>query len=200
MQLTCTGNGSTGWVLLISTQWLPSSPKRTTKFSERPSCTALGPLCKGSSEPCLANINIKKDAKLALQNYFVPKRNMVSERYKFRSREQRPDEPMDSYLTALRELVKSCEFGTLEEEMIRDQIVEKCAGTKEDPIPVNAKKPADEADEKRLICYSCGGLDGHSPNKCGGINWRCNSCKKVGHLARVCKSSQIKEDQKVNRK
>lgn len=67
------------------------------------------------------------DAKLALQNYFAPKQNVVSERYKFRSREQRPDEPIDSYLTALRELAKSCEFGTLEEEMIRDQIVEKCA-------------------------------------------------------------------------
>ena len=64
-----------------------------------------------------------EDAKLALQNYFAPKRNVVSERYKFRSREQRPDEPIDSYLTALRELAKSCEFGTLEEEMIRDQIV-----------------------------------------------------------------------------
>ena len=180
-----------------------------------------------------------EDAKLALQNYFAPKRNVVSERYKFRSREQRPDEPIDSYLTALRELAKSCEFGTLEEEMIRDQIVEKCAskslrqklltqddldltktmkvarseessrkdasmitkGTKEDPIPVdkvNAKKPTDGADEKRFICYRCGGLDGHSPNECGAINSRCNSCKKVGHLARVCKSS--KQDQKANRK
>ena len=87
----------------------------------------MGPLCKGSSEPCLANIKKLEDAKLALQNYFAPKRNVVSERYKFRSREQRPDEPIDSYLTALRELAKSCEFGTLEEEMIRDQIVEKCA-------------------------------------------------------------------------
>ena len=48
---------------------------------------------------------------------------MVSERYKFRFREQRSDELIDNYLTALRELAKSCEFGTLEEEMIRDQIV-----------------------------------------------------------------------------
>ena len=74
-------------------------------------------------------------------------------------------------------------------------------GTKEDPIPVdkvNAKKPTDGADEKRFICYRCGGLDDHSPNECGAINSRCNSCKKVGHLARVCKSS--KQDQKANRK
>ena len=64
--------------------------------------------------------------KTALVGYFAPKRNVVAERYKFRSRGQRADEPIDTYLTSLRELAKSCDFGTLEEEMIRDQIVEKC--------------------------------------------------------------------------
>ena len=75
--------------------------------------------------------------------------------------------------------------------------------TKEDPISVdkvNAKKPTDGADEKRFICYRCGGLDGHSPNECGAINSRCNSCKKMGHLARVCKSTKIKGDQNNDRK
>ena len=52
---------------------------------------------------------------------------MVAERYKFRSRAQKTDESIDTYLTSLRELVKSCDLGTLEEEMIRDQIVEKCS-------------------------------------------------------------------------
>ena len=66
------------------------------------------------------------DVKAALNGYFAPKRNVVAERYKFRSRAQRTDEPIDAYLTSLRELAKSCDFGTLEEEMIRDQIVEKC--------------------------------------------------------------------------
>ena len=37
----------------------------------------------------------------------------MAERYKFRSRAQKADESID--------------FGTLEEEMIRDQIVEKCS-------------------------------------------------------------------------
>ena len=67
------------------------------------------------------------EVKTALDGYFAPKRNVVAEQYKFRSRGQRADEPIDTYLTSLRELAKSCDFGTLEEEMIRDQIVEKCA-------------------------------------------------------------------------
>ena len=37
---------------------------------------------------------------------------------------------MDSYLTALRELDKTCEFGKLESEMIRGQIVKKCYSKK----------------------------------------------------------------------
>ena len=68
-----------------------------------------------------------EEVKTALDGYFAPKRNVVAERYKFWSRGQRADEPIDTYLTSLRELAKSCEFGTFEEEMIRDQIVEKCA-------------------------------------------------------------------------
>ena len=62
----------------------------------------------------------------ALEGYFAPKRNVVAERYKFRSRKQNVHETIDAYITSLRELVKTCEFGTLEDEMIRDQIVEKC--------------------------------------------------------------------------
>ena len=61
----------------------------------------------------------------ALESYFAPKRNVVAKRYKFRSRKQNADEAIDAYLTSLRELVKTCEFGTLEDEMLRDQIVEK---------------------------------------------------------------------------
>ena len=50
----------------------------------------------------------------------------MAERYKFSSRAQKADESIDIYLTNLRELAKSCNFGTLEEEMIWDQIVGKC--------------------------------------------------------------------------
>ena len=70
-----------------------------------------------------------EEAEKALEQYFAPKRNVVAERYKFRSRKQNSDEPIDAYLGSLRELAKACESGEFEDEMIRDQIVEKCYST-----------------------------------------------------------------------
>lgn len=62
-----------------------------------------------------------------LAAYFTPKKNVVAERYRFRKRKQEFNETIDQYATALRDLAKSCAFRDIEEEMIRDQIVEKCA-------------------------------------------------------------------------
>ena len=64
--------------------------------------------------------------KKLLNGYFQPKKNIVAERYKFRQRAQKPNENMDQYVIGLRDLVRSCDFGNLENDLLRDQIVEKC--------------------------------------------------------------------------
>lgn len=61
----------------------------------------------------------------AIQDFFTPKVNVVAERYRFRQRSQRNGESTLQYVASLRELATTCEFGAMEEEMIRDQLVEK---------------------------------------------------------------------------
>ena len=47
--------------------------------------------------------------------------------------------------------------------------------------------------KKSFNCYRCGRSDGHAPSQCKAINKTCNACKKLGHLARVCRS-KTKDD------
>ncbi|KFD51355.1 hypothetical protein M513_07760 [Trichuris suis] len=60
----------------------------------------------------------------ALELFFTPKANVCTERHRFRSRHQLPNESVDHYVVSLRELVSLCAFGPLEDEMIRDQLIE----------------------------------------------------------------------------
>ena len=58
-----------------------------------------------------------------LSEYFIPKRNKIYERYVFNSRSQKVYESFDQFLTAVRKLAATCEFGTFDDEMLRDRIV-----------------------------------------------------------------------------
>ena len=51
------------------------------------------------------------------------KTNIIYERYKFNNRSQEQTESIDTYITTLRALAKTCEFGTLKDDLIRDRIV-----------------------------------------------------------------------------
>jgi hypothetical protein len=55
--------------------------------------------------------------------YCEPRRNTIMERYKFNTRVQRDDETADQYATELKLLAKNCNFGSLEDELIRDRVV-----------------------------------------------------------------------------
>ena len=49
--------------------------------------------------------------------------NIIYERFTFNRRDQVENENFDTYLTALREQVRRCEFQGMEDEMLRDRIV-----------------------------------------------------------------------------
>ena len=53
----------------------------------------------------------------------VGKTNETFERYKFNIRNQETGESIDMYVTELRKLAKTCNYGALEESLIRDIVL-----------------------------------------------------------------------------
>ena len=84
----------------------------------------------GEAEDILASFSLSEDdAKKyktvadKFDGHFVQQRNPIYERARFNQRRQEPGETVDSFITALHNLVQHCEDGTLKEEMIRDRLV-----------------------------------------------------------------------------
>lgn len=61
--------------------------------------------------------------KKAFDKYFVPKKNVIYERAKFNRRVQSGTESVDSFITALYALAQNCDYGLLNDELIRDRLV-----------------------------------------------------------------------------
>ena len=61
----------------------------------------------------------------SLDAYFLPKVNETYERHVFRQLVQREDETVDQFVTRLRQQAARCAFGDKQDEMIRDQVVDK---------------------------------------------------------------------------
>ena len=57
------------------------------------------------------------------EKYCIGETNETYERYNFNKREQESNESVDAYLTVLRGLAKTCNFGNLQDNLIRDRIV-----------------------------------------------------------------------------
>jgi hypothetical protein len=76
-----------------------------------------------------------------LQDHFVPVRNILYERYIFHNTEQQVHETIDQFLIKLRQLAEPCNFGTLEDEMVRDRLVLGCRDSAPGP-GFSAKKIA----------------------------------------------------------
>ena len=57
------------------------------------------------------------------EDYCRSKQNVTLEQFKFNTRNQTADETVNQYVTALKLLARSCSFGVLEDELIRDRVV-----------------------------------------------------------------------------
>ena len=58
-----------------------------------------------------------------MEEHYKGKVNVTFERFQFFKRDQLSTEPFANYLTAVRTLIQSCEFGSLEDELLRDRLV-----------------------------------------------------------------------------
>ena len=58
-----------------------------------------------------------------MERHCIGQTNVIYERYCFNNRNQENGESFDAYLTALKALAKTCSFGSLTDELIRDRIV-----------------------------------------------------------------------------
>ncbi|KAK3926756.1 hypothetical protein KUF71_015092 [Frankliniella fusca] len=70
-----------------------------------------------NTKPTLKEVFEKFDA------HIIPKTNLTFERFQFFTCKQKEGEPADAYVAKLRQLAKSCDFGDLKEELIRDIMV-----------------------------------------------------------------------------
>ena len=59
----------------------------------------------------------------AFDSYCNPKKNETVERYKFFMRVQDTSEPLEQFVTDLKLLAASCNFGSLKESLVRDRII-----------------------------------------------------------------------------
>ena len=93
-------------------------------------CTSLQCTCALHADAVLTSTNIKDadqkkyDAVLSkLDSFFQVRKNVIFERAKFNRRNQLDVESVEHYIRVLYALVETCEYGALQDEMLRDQIV-----------------------------------------------------------------------------
>ncbi|TWW58965.1 hypothetical protein D4764_06G0004950 [Takifugu flavidus] len=64
-----------------------------------------------------------KPVKEAFDKYFICKHNVIYERCRFNKRSQEPGESAESFISAVYKLAEHCNYGAMQEEMIRDRLV-----------------------------------------------------------------------------
>lgn len=63
------------------------------------------------------------------KEYVEPQRNETYERFLFNSRKRQEGEPLEHYVAELKKMAKNCNYGQLEQSMIRDNIIYHMADT-----------------------------------------------------------------------
>ena len=194
-----------------------------------------------------------------LCKHYEPTKNIIYERFKFYSRNQKPSESLTEYIHTLKSLASSCEFGEALNEMLRDRFVvglndqktqrsllsdtkltwdkaltaaltmeaamkdvsaihgssdSKSVHNVQQSYSANSVKKKNPVQKnnaskfvkhgksipKNYICRSCGSTS-HFRQNCKFLKAECHHCKKVGHIAKICRTnkSNTQNDKTVNK-
>jgi len=154
-----------------------------------------------------------------LKDHLSPKPLIVAERFRFYKRYQLQGETVNKYVAELRRLAEYFEFGTVNESL-RDQFVVEHTQKKllavADLTFVKAVETANKdaielrresnsvnmvrrhhrptpswktGKQKSFVCYRCNGMN-HRPDNCKFKDLICHNCNKRGHIRKACKSAQ----------
>ena len=95
----------------------------------------------------ISDENLKKFGKVIDQfdDFFKVRKNVIFERARFNRRSQLEGESVEEFITALYQLVENCDYGALQDEMIRDRIV---VGIKDSTLSQRLQMDADLTLEK----------------------------------------------------
>ncbi|XP_029701916.1 uncharacterized protein K02A2.6-like [Takifugu rubripes] len=148
-----------------------------------------------------------KPVKEAFDKYFICKHNVIYERCRFNKRSQEPGESAESFISAVYKLAEHCNYGAMQEEMIRDRLVVgiRYQGLSEslqmDSELTLAKavlkiRQHEEIKKQQPTVRDTGGPDHNEANvdmmkykkKFQKHTKECRKCHKKGHYAALCKT------------
>lgn len=147
-------------------------------------------------------------------NYCVGETNVIFERNVFNNRQQEHGETFDNFVSSLRTLAQSCDYGSLKEDLIRDRIVNgiydktfqktllqdrnltlKSAierGRAHEAADKQCKAMNNDASvhavHHKRNCHYCGERHRKGKNKCPAYGHTCEKCSKKHHYESECKS------------
>lgn len=96
----------------------------------------------------------------------------------------------------LRSVLQDCETKTFNQCVEHAKVIEQVAADAQDikvePHCTNSayRVSSDTNIPHDYICIRCGAKSKHLAKNCFALNLSCNTCKKKGHISRVCKSKQ----------
>jgi len=155
---------------------------------------------------------------------FKEKKNITMERHRFNTRMQQPGESIDAYVTDLRAISNNCEFGTLQDGLIKDRIVvgitnnsvraqmlQKSALTLEQAIDMCKSVEQTQAHMSTLNDQTTASMDQvrthqttflcrrcgktHQPRSCPAFGQTCSKCGRKNHFASKCRTQQTTRNQ-----